>query len=175
MSLAAETRLNMLFNDLFHTYEAMTIVGQAICSWAKALFRYLECFYAIMVNLMLFTCLGAKIWFCAPVGMSLAAETRLNMLFNDTFITYEAMKVVGHALCPWAKALVRYFEWFYVIVVNLTLFACLGAKTWLCPPASMPPAAKTRPNMLFYDILKTCEATKSAGHALGPCVMSDVR
>ena len=42
--------------------------------------------------------------------MSLAAATRFNILFNEVFTIYEAMKIVGHPLCPCVKALVRYSE-----------------------------------------------------------------
>ena len=36
--------------------------------------------------------------FCVPASMPPAAETRLNVLFNVTFESYEAMKIFGHAL-----------------------------------------------------------------------------
>ena len=60
--------------------------------------------------------------------MSPAIETRLNINVIAIFTTYEAMKSVGHILCPWVKALVRYHEWILAIMVNFMLFACLGAK-----------------------------------------------
>ena len=47
--------------------------------------------YTIMGHLMVFVCLGAKKTFCAPARMPPAAETRLNVLFNVTFESYEAM------------------------------------------------------------------------------------
>ena len=61
--------------------------------------------------------------------MSPAAETRVNMLLNAILKIYEAMAVVGHAPCSWAKPLVRYFEWFYAIVVNLMHFTLPQPQT----------------------------------------------
>ena len=49
------------------------------------------------------------------------------MLFDDIQKSYEATTIVGLASCPWAKPLVRYFEWVYAIVVNLMHFACPAA------------------------------------------------
>ena len=61
-------------------------------------------------------------------SMSPAAKPRLDMLFNVVCNPYEAVKIVGHALCQWDKPLVRYFEWFYATMVNSMVFTCVGAK-----------------------------------------------
>ena len=44
--------------------------------------------------------LQAKKTFCAPASIFPAAETRLNVIFNVSFKSYEAMKFAAHALWP---------------------------------------------------------------------------
>ena len=54
--------------------------------------------------------------------MSLAPETRLDMLLNGTFEIYKAMKIVAHELWPCAMSYVRYFVGVFAIMVDLIGF-----------------------------------------------------
>ena len=124
---------------------------------------------------MHFTCCAATIWLYTPASMSLAAETRLHMLFNDILKAYEAIKNVGYAPCAWAKPPGKQLKSFYAIVVNLMHFTCHAATIWLCAPASMSPAAEMRLNILFNDIWKAYDTHKnSSTHRMhGPNRLAD--
>ena len=61
MSPAAETRLNMLFKDILKGYEAQKNVGHAPFACSTQCGRLFEPFYALVVNLMHFTCPAATI------------------------------------------------------------------------------------------------------------------
>ena len=92
MSLASETRLNMPFNDILKSYEAIKLSDTHHVHGPNRLADILRGFYVILVNSMHFACPISTFWLCAPASICPTIETRLNMLLNDILKSYEALK-----------------------------------------------------------------------------------
>ena len=56
-------------------------------------------FYAIMINLLHYTCPAPIISLCTHVKMPWTAEMRIKMLFNDILKAYNAKTNVRHTSC----------------------------------------------------------------------------
>ena len=92
MSPTAETRLNMLFNDILKSYEAILFSDMHHVHGPNRLADILRGFNAILINSIHLACPAAIFWLCAPASICPIVETRLSTLLNDILKSYEALK-----------------------------------------------------------------------------------